>query len=164
MTIEEYVEQIDTILDQAVSLPLSGGKVLVDSDVIRKILENIRLSLPKDIRQAQRIVADRTQILSDANRTAEGTIRAAEERAKAMIAQDEVVRQANMKANEMLAQAKMKSNEMRKAANEYVDDLMRRTEEAVAANLLELKKAHQSIRSTQRNTGSNTISSIDIQQ
>ena len=50
----------------------------------------------------------------------------AEEKAKAMVNQDEIVRQAQQKANELIAQAQQKFKEMRKASNDYVDDLMRR--------------------------------------
>ena len=143
MSIEELVDQIDDVLEQAVTLPLSGGKLLVDGEVIRRILDDIRLNLPKDIRQAERIVADRSQIISDAKREAETTIRVAEERSKIMVAKDEITRQATDRANDILTQAKMKAAEMRKAANDYVDDLMQRTDEAIAMNLSELRKAQR---------------------
>lgn len=144
------VDQIDDVLEQAVTLPLSGGKLLVDGEVIRRILDDIRLNLPKDIRQAERIVADRSQIISDAKREAETTIRVAEERSKIMVAKDEITRQATDRANDILTQAKMKAAEMRKAANDYVDDLMQRTDEAIAMNLSELRKARQGIKASQR--------------
>ena len=57
-----------------------------------------------------------------------------------MVNQDEIVKQAQQKANDLLTQTQIKTREMRKAANEYVDDLMRRTDEALAANLAELRK------------------------
>lgn len=152
MSIEELVDQIDDVLDQAVTLPLSGGKLLVDGELVRRILDDIRLNLPKDIRQAERIVADRTQIISDAKREAETTIRVAEERAKIMVSKDEIVRQATDRANDLLTQAKMKSSEMRKAANDYVDDLMQRTDEAIAMNLAELRKARQGIKASHQRT------------
>ena len=150
MSIEELVDLIDDVLEQAVTLPLSGGKLLVDGEVIRRILDDIRLNLPKDIRQAERIVADRSQIISDAKREAETTIRVAEERSKIMVAKDEITRQATDRANDILTQAKMKAAEMRKAANDYVDDLMQRTDEAIAMNLSELRKARQGIKASQR--------------
>ena len=50
----------------------------------------------------------------------------------------------------MLAQAQTRFREMRKASNEYIDDLMRRTDEGLAANLAELRKTRQEIKSTLR--------------
>ena len=77
-------------------------------------------------------------------------MRQAEERARAMIAKDAITQQAQEKANDLLAQTRVKAGEIRKAANEYVDDLMQRTDESIALSLSELRKARQSIKSSQR--------------
>ena len=123
---------------------------MLDVEEVREILGEIREAMPQEIRQAKAIVADRKQIIDDAKREAETIVRVAEERARAMVNQDEIVRQAQQKANEMLAQAQTRFREMRKASNEYIDDLMRRTDEGLAANLAELRKTRQEIKSTLR--------------
>ena len=79
-------------------------------------------------------------------------IRVAEEKAKAMVSQDEIVRQAQQKANELIAQAQQKFKEMRKASSDYVEDLMRRADESLSENLAELRKTRQSIKTSQRNS------------
>ena len=56
------------------------------------------------------------------------------------------------KANDLIAQAQAKFKEMRKASNDYVDDLMRRTDESLSENLAELRKTRQNIKSSQRNS------------
>ncbi len=150
MSVEEVIDQLDELVEGAFSFPLSNGKVLVDADKIRRLLEDIRLNLPKDIRQAERIVADRTQIIADARKEAESIVRVAEDRARAMVAKDEIVRQAQEKANDLLTQTKTKSIEVRKAANEYVDDLMQRVDESISVSLSELRKARQNIKASQR--------------
>ena len=107
--------------------------------------------IPAEVRQAKAIVADRTQIINEANREAETIVRVAEEKAKAMVNQDEIVRQAQQKANELIAQAQQKFKEMRKASSDYVDDLMRRADESLSEQLAELRKTRQSIKASQRN-------------
>jgi F0F1-type ATP synthase membrane subunit b/b' len=138
------------MVDKSWSLPLSGGRTVMDAERIRQIVDEIRSNLPQEVRQARAIVADRSQIIGDAKREAETIVRVAEERAKAMINQDEIVRQAQAKANDLVTQAQAKSREMRKAANEYVDDLMKRTDEALTENLAELRKTRQNIKASQR--------------
>lgn len=150
MSMEDLLDQVDEILEKAITLPLSGGKVLVEAEEIHRLLEDMRLNLPKDIRQAQRIVEDRAQIIADAKREAEGIVRVAEERAKLMVAKDEITRQAQDKASDLLMQAKNKAAEMRRAANDYVDDLMQRTDDSISLGLSELRKARQSIKASQR--------------
>lgn len=150
VSVEELLEELGEIVEKAWNFPLGRGRAMLDVEEVREILGEIREAMPQEIRQAKAIVADRKQIIDDAKREAETIVRVAEERARAMVNQDEIVRQAQQKANEMLAQAQTRFREMRKASNEYIDDLMRRTDEGLAANLAELRKTRQEIKSTLR--------------
>ena len=149
MSVEHLLDQLDEMVDNAATLPLSN-KILIDGEKLRRLLEDIRLDMPKDIQSARAIVTDRTSIIDNARKEAEGIVRQAEERARAMIAKDAITQQAQEKANDLLAQTRVKAGEIRKAANEYVDDLMQRTDESIALSLSELRKARQSIKSSQR--------------
>ena len=101
-----------------------------------------------EVRKAKAIVADRAQIISEAQREAETIVRVAEEKAKALVNQEEIVRQAQAKANDIMAQTQEKFRSMQKASNDYVEDLLRRTDDAMSANLAELRKTRQSIHGT----------------
>lgn len=146
MTVEELLDQIDDMLDKAWSFPLSGGKCLMDAEHLRDVVDDIRGNMPSEVRQAKAIVADRGDIVTTAKREAEEIIRAAEERARRMTAQDEIVKSAQQKANEILTQAQQKSREMRRGASEFSEDLLRRTEEAIAQRLAEVRQARQVLR------------------
>lgn len=146
MTVEELLEQIDDMLDKAWSLPLSGGKCLVEAEQLRNIIDDIRGNMPSEVRQARAIVADRGDIVDTAKREAEDIIRNAEERARRLVSQEEVVKQAQQKANEVLTQSQMKAREMRKGASDFSEDLLRRTEEAIAQRLAEVRQARQILR------------------
>ncbi len=150
--IESLLDELYDIIDKGWSLPLSGGKVFVDGDEARQILDEVRDQIPDEIRKAQAIVADREQILSEAQREAETIVRVAEEKAKALVNQEEIVRQAQAKANDLIMQGQAKFKEMRKASNDYIDDLMRRSDEALAETLAELRKTRQNIKAAQRNS------------
>lgn len=150
MNAEDLINELYDLLDKAWSLPLSHGRAVLDSAEVKQILDELKESLPKEIQQAKGIVADRSQILTDAKREAETVIRVAEDRAKAMVNQEEIVKQAQQKANEVLLQTKQKARELRKASNDYVDDLMRRADEGLTGNLAELRKTRQNIKVSQR--------------
>lgn len=149
-TIEDLLDELYDILDKGWSLPLSGGKVFVDGEDVKQLLEEIRDVIPDEIRQARAIVEERDQIISQAQHEADTIIRVADEKAKAMVNQDEIVRQAQAKANDLILQGQNKFREMRKASNDYVDDIMRRTDEALAETLSELRKTRQNIKATQK--------------
>ena len=86
MTVDELLDQIDDMIDKAWSMPLSGGKCLIEADHLRDIIDDIRGNMPSEIRQARAIVADRTDIVATAKREAEGIIRTAEARARSIAA------------------------------------------------------------------------------
>ena len=148
--VEDLIDELYDVLEKGWSLPLSGGKSFIDSEEAKQILDEIREAIPAEVRKAKAIVADRAQIISESQREAETIVRVAEEKAKTLVNQEEIVRQAQAKANDIMAQAQVKFREMRKASNDYVEDIMRRTDEAVSASLAELRKTRQSIKSTQQ--------------
>ena len=146
MTVEELLDKIDDMVDKAFAMPLSKGKCLLDADELRDILDDIRAHLPSEIRQAKAIVSDRNDIIDDAKRESEDIIRKAEERARVLVSEEEVVKQAQQKATELLNQSQQKSREMRRSATDFAEDLLKRTEESLAERLQEVRQTRQALR------------------
>ena len=144
MTLDELLEQFDEVLDSGIKLP--GKRTMVNVEKLRAVVDDIRLNIPSEIKQARGIVADRTEIITTAKREADGIIRTAEEKAKAMVAQEEIVKMAQEKAAEIIANAQNKSKEMRRAAQDFVDDIMRRADEGLTANLGEIRKTRAALK------------------
>jgi len=150
MKVEEIIEQIESSVKEARSLPLMGGRVVVEADQILELLSELSICLPSELRQAKAIVADRSKIIDNAKEEAESIIRVAEERRKNMVNESEIMRQAKASAEQLLTDAKLKSKEVRKAANDYVEEIMKRADEMLTANVNELRKTRQSIKASQR--------------
>ena len=144
MTLDELLEQFDEVLDSGIKIP--GKKTVVDIEKLRAVVDDIRLNIPSEIKQARGIVADRADIITTAKREADGIIRTAEEKAKAMVAQEEIVKMAQEKAAEIISNAQGKSREMRRAAQDFVDDIMRRADEGLTANLGEIRKTRAALK------------------
>ena len=62
MNIEEILDVLDELLDKAWSLPLTGGRCVVDAERVRELIDDIRLNMPTEIKQAKAIVADRRDV------------------------------------------------------------------------------------------------------
>ena len=155
MSIEEILDQLDELIDRAWSLPLTGGRCVVDADKVRELLDDVRLNMPTEIRQAQSIVADRTEIVNTAKKEAEAIIARAEKRAAALVEEEEIVRQRKSKAAEIAQQAQQQSREMRQSAKEFVDNILKNTEESLAASMNEVKNTRAAFRQQQQK-GQNT--------
>ena len=146
MTIDEILDMMDDMLDRAWNLPLTGGRSVLDAEKLREMIDDIRLNLPGEIKQAKIIVADRAEIMSTAKKDAENIVRKAEERAHALVAQEEVVKEAQAKATELVSSAQTKAREIRQAAQEFSDNVLRETEEALVKSLSEVKSTRQAVR------------------
>lgn len=150
MKMEMLIDELSEIVDGAFTLPLSGGKTVVNTERIREIIEEMRTNLPQEVRQAKNIAADRNNIITKSKEEAEAIIQKAEERAKSMVAQNEIVRQAHQKAGEIISDANTKAAELKQAANSYIDNLMKKADEELSANLASLKKTRQNFKTVQQ--------------
>ena len=148
--IDELLDEIDDEIDKAWSLPLTGGKCAIAADWLRSKIDDVRANLPSEIRQAKAIVADRADIIATAHKEAEAIIRKAEERANRLVSEEEIYKQAQTAANELLSQSQQKAREMRRGANDFAEDVLRRTEEALAARIGEGRQARQVLRTPAR--------------
>lgn len=144
MNMDDLMEQLDEVLDSGFKMP--GKRVVIDVEKVRAIIDDMRMTMPTEVKQAKGIVADRADIINNAKREADSIIRVAEERAKALVAQEEITKLAQAKAGEVLAAAQRKSRDMRKAAQDFVDDLMLRSDEMLTANLNEIRRTRAALR------------------
>lgn len=85
MRVEDLINELEDMMNDAKVLPLTGGKAVVDTEAVLDILDDIQDALPGEVRQAKSIVADRSQILAEAKKEAEEIIRAGEEKKKQLL-------------------------------------------------------------------------------
>ena len=159
MTIRENLDLIDDILDTALSVPLSRGKSIVDIDKIRDALDDIRLNMPSELKQAKMIVEDRKTIIDDARKEADSIVKIAEERAKKLVDTSEIVKQSHERAKEIITQTNTQNRELKSAATEYVETMLKKAEELLANSLQELKATRQAVRAPRPGSASAAVSS-----
>lgn len=144
------IEELQEIVDNAFALPLSGGKMVVNTERLREVIEEMRTNVPQEIRQAKNVVADRNNIIAKAKKEAEDIVQLAEMRAKEMTDRHEVTRQAQQKAADIINKANEESDKIRQAATAYVDSITKKAYDEMAANLEELKKTRQALKGVQQ--------------
>ena len=146
-SVDDLLDEMDAMLDKSKGLPLAKGKLLIDAERLREIIDDIRLSLPTEIRKARGIVSESADIVAEARKDAETITRKAEEKARILVSQEEIVRKATIQSNETIAQAQTKAREIRKSATDYAESIMRKTEEIIAEKLGELRRARSNLQS-----------------
>lgn len=63
-TIEDLIDEMYDLLDKGWKMPLSAGKMFVDGEEVRQILDEIKEEIPSEVRKAKAIVADRPRFLT----------------------------------------------------------------------------------------------------
>lgn len=141
MSMEEILDKLDDAIEEAWILPLSKGKRVVDADRIQELIEDIRLNVPTEIKQAKSIVSDRNEIVTSARNEADLIINKAKERAKMLVNEDGIILEAKAKAKTIIEEANKKSEEIKKVATSYADNLLKVTEEHLSSSLKDIRKA-----------------------
>ena len=137
--IEDIISALYDMVQDARALPLGADKCILERDKVLDMLDEIIAQLPVELKQARTIVESRNELIGQARREAEGLIREAQEKASRLVAEEEIYQEAKRQCQEMVLQTQTRMAELRKASNDYMDDALRRTEEAVAMSLEDVR-------------------------
>ena len=137
--IEDIISALYDLVQDARALPLGADKCIVERDKVLDMLDEIIAQLPAELKQARTIVESRNELIGQARREAENLIRQAQEKAAQMVSDETIYQEAKRQCQEMVVQTQVRMAEIRKASNDYMDDALRRTEEAIALSLTEVQ-------------------------
>ena len=137
--IEDIISALYDMVQDARALPLGADKCILERDKVLDMLDEVIAQLPVELKQARTIVESRNELIGQARREAENLIRQAQEQADKLISEEAIYVEAKRQCQDMVAQTKNRLADLRRASNEYMDDALRRTEEAVAMSLEDVR-------------------------
>lgn len=137
--IEDIITALYDLIQDARGLPLGADKCIVERDKVLDMLDEISAQLPAELKQSRTIVESRAELIGQAKREAESIVRKAQEEAERLVSQQAIYNEAKRKCAEMVAQTQEQIAGLRKVSYEYMDDALRRTEEAVAQSLADVR-------------------------
>lgn len=123
MEVLRLIDEIEDIVEGGASVPFSK-KVMVDKDEILDIIQDIRIKLPDEIKQATWIKEERQRILAEAQKDADRLMEEAETRLEELIDQEEITKKAMERGEEIITRAQMNAKEIRLGSVEYADSLL----------------------------------------
>jgi F0F1-type ATP synthase membrane subunit b/b' len=139
---------LNSMITEAWGIPLGAEKCVIERDKALDLIDEIRREFPTELAEAQRLVQARTEFINNAKREADTIRKAAEERSRQLVDEQEILNMAREKSNNMLATAEQSSAELRRLASEYVDDALRRTEEAITSAQEEVRQTRARFRTS----------------
>ena len=122
--VQKLLDMLYEMIDEAKNAPLSNDKCVLNRDEALDLLDEIRAQMPVEA----------------AKRDVERMMQKAEFEAKSKVSESEVLTAARAKGHDIVTRAEERSREMYRVANDYSEDVLRRTEEAVQMALDEVKQ------------------------
>ena len=160
MDVLVLIDKLDELVQNAKGVPLSQDQVRVDREEIWEIIDQMRSTIPEEIKQARWIVKERQEMLAEAKREAERVIKEAREKQDQLISQEEVTRQAERGAEDIIEDARGREREIRLGAEDYADEILNTLE----VNLQKFLAAVQRGRDRLAGRDEEPVAELDEQQ
>lgn len=145
--IEDLISILYEMIQDARAVPLSSEKCMVEREKVLDLLDEISNSLPGELKQAKTIVDSRSEVITNARREAENIRKQAQQQAQQLASKEEVYKLAQQQADELMRSTQNKVRELKQVTNAYVDDALRRTEEAINGALGDIRDSRSKFRS-----------------
>ena len=145
--VTRLIDMLYERIEDAKSPALKPNMSMVDRDEMLDMLDELRSALPVELKRAQELLAAREKFVDDAKREVDRMMRQAELDAKTKVSDSEVLYAAKEKARQIVAKAEDRARQLYQVANEYAEDALARTEEAVQAALDEVRQSRVQFRS-----------------
>ncbi len=123
MDVLVLIEKLDDVIHDARGVPFSGD-VKVNKEEMYDLLDQMRATIPEEIKQARWIVKERQEMLAEAKREAERIVSEAKDKQAQLVSQEEIVRQAERLAEDIVEEARAREREIRLGAEDYADEIL----------------------------------------
>jgi len=147
------LQQLEDLVREAKSMPLSSS-ALVNRDEVLELIQEMKETLPEEIKQARWVVKDREELLGKARAEGERIVEEAREDQLRMARKEEVVSRAKEEADRIVAEADEEGRRIRLESEDYVDAKLAQFEIA-------LRKIQDEARSSARQVGK-TLDQIEL--
>jgi F0F1-type ATP synthase membrane subunit b/b' len=138
--IEDLITSLYDMVQDARALPLAADKCILERDKALDLLDEIIAQLPAELKQSRTIVESRNELIGQARREAENIIHRAREEAEMLVSQQAIYQEAKRQCTELVEETKSQIDQLQQASNEYMEDALRRTEEAIMQSLGEVQE------------------------
>ena len=112
------VDRLESILSAGMRLPF-GNKAVIDEQALLDAIDQMRIAIPEEIKQAKRITQDRERLMANAQAEAEQVLAAARERAAYLLQDKELTKSAELRAQGIIDEARKEAQRIQAEADGY---------------------------------------------
>jgi hypothetical protein len=151
MDILHLVDRLEELFNNSRPIPLSRS-VVVDENAFMDIIDQMRISIPDDIKKSQQIIAQKDRILAQAQEEANRTLALAREKSEKMIEKSEVFLAAQAKAEQITEQARREAAQTQRDADRYVVETLTKLEAEMNRILAQVRNGIKTLQAEVQNT------------
>ncbi|MBE5040348.1 ATP synthase subunit B family protein [Ructibacterium gallinarum] len=135
----ELLDELEDIIDKGASVPFSG-RCILERDELLDVLQELKLKLPEDLKQAKWIKEERQRILQEAQAEADEIIKTVEKKAVSMVDENEITKQAIAQGKQIVERAQAEAQAISDSAYNYSDNLLETVEKVVLGSMKEMEQ------------------------
>ena len=128
MDILHLVDRLETLLSQGWRIPFTSN-IVIQEEYFLEIIDQMRVSIPEEVKQARRVNAEREHLLEQAQEEADRIVSSAQEQVGSLASDSEVMKTAYAQADEVVEQAQRSAEGIKADADQYVMDVLSNLEE-----------------------------------
>lgn len=144
MKTDKLLEDLESAILSSSKVPFSD-KRMVEEEEIMQILDEIKESLPLEMDEARKVVAEKEKILADAQRHADSMVAQAKDYIAKITEESEMVRQAQEQANQIIGNANQSSEELKNSSITYAADVLKYVEGTLEKTLESIRQNRNSL-------------------
>ena len=160
---EDIIGALYDMVQDARSMPLAADKCILERDKVLDLLDEIIAQLPSELKQSRTIVESRNELISQARREADNILREAHDKVNNLVTIEAIYSEAKKRSEDLVGQTQEKINMLRKAGNEYMDESLRQTEEAISKALSEVRETRMKFRTVTQGQEQRKNMNMDIE-
>ena len=162
MDILHLVDRLEELFNESRPIPLTHN-VIVDEDRMLEIIDQMRISIPDEVKKSEQIIAQRDRVLAQAQEEANRTVKLAKDKGDDIIARDAIVEAAQGRAEQIIAQARAEAETIHMDADDYIIETLASLESELTRLLNQARNGIASL-TAERRLGSEPIEQVEREE
>jgi hypothetical protein len=142
MDILHLVDRLEDLFNKSRAIPLTHN-VIVDEDKFLDIIDQMRISVPEEVKKAQEVFTKKDRVMAQAQEEANRTLLLAREKAEDLVDKEALVMDAKRRAEQILEEARLESENIKMGADQYARDSLMNMEHALEQLLTQVRNGIQ---------------------
>ena len=130
MDILHLVDRLEELFNNSRSIPLTHN-VIVDEDKFLDVVDQMRISIPEEVKRAQEVSSKKDRVMAQAQEEANRTLELAREKAAALVEKEALVQDAKRRADQIIDQARVEAENIKAGADQYALDSLGKLEHEI---------------------------------